>query len=62
MIIKKLSENIEKIEYRLFNEKRYIINVPISIKINLNIISASYLIKHHGVIFQSDMFMDKHII
>ena len=59
MIGNKLSVNPDKTEYLLFNSKN--INVPVSINLNLNTISPSECAKNLGVIFQSDMFMDKHI-
>ena len=37
------------------------VNVPASINLNLNTISPSEYAKNLGVIFQSDMSMDKHI-
>ena len=59
MIGNKLSVNPDKTEYLLFNSKN--INVPVSINLNLNTISPSECAKNLGVIFQSDMSMDKHI-
>ena len=59
MIGNKLSVNPDKTEYLLFNLKN--INVPVSINLNLNTISPSECAKILGVIFQSDMSMDKHI-
>ena len=59
MIGNKLSVNPDKTEYLLFNSKN--INVPVSINLNLNNISPSECAKNLGVIFQSDMSMDKHI-
>ena len=59
MIGNKLSVNPDKTEYLLFNSKN--INVPVSINLNLNIISPSESAKNLGVIFQSDMSVDKHI-
>ena len=59
MIGKKLSVNPDKTEYLLFNSKN--INVPVSINLNLNTISPCECAKNLGVIFQSDMSMDKHI-
>ena len=55
----KLSVNPDKTEYLLFNSKN--INVPVSINLNLNTISPSECAKNLGVIFQSDMSMEKHI-
>ena len=55
----KLSVNPDKTEYLLFNSKN--INVPVSINLNLNTISPSECAKNLGVIFQSDMSMDKHV-
>ena len=59
MIGNKLSVNPDKTEYLLFNSKN--INVPVSINLNLNTVSPSESAKNLGVIFQSDMSMDKHI-
>ena len=59
MIGNKLSVNPDKTEYLLFNLKN--INVPVSINLNINTISPSECAKNLGVIFQSDMSMDKHI-
>ena len=59
MIGNKLSVNPDKTEYLVFNSKN--INVPVSINLNLNTISPSECAKNLGVIFQSDMSMDKHI-
>ena len=59
MLGNKLSVNPDKTEYLLFNSKN--INVPVSINLNLNTISPSECAKNLGVIFQSDMSMDKHI-
>ena len=59
MIGNKLSVNPDKTEYLLFNSKN--INVPVSINLNSNTISPSECAKNLGVIFQSDMSMDKHI-
>ena len=59
MIGNKLSVNPDKTEYLLFNSKN--INVPVSINLNLNTISPSEYAQNLGVIFQSDMSMDKHI-
>ena len=59
MIGNKLSVNPDKTEYILFNSKN--INVPVSINLNLNTILPSECAKNLGVIFQSDMSMDKHI-
>ena len=59
MIGNKLSVNPDKTEYLLFNSKN--INVPVSINLNLNTISPSKCAKNLGLIFQSDMSMDKHI-
>ena len=55
----KLSVNPDRTEYLLFNSKN--INVSVSINLNLNTISPSECAKNLGVIFQSDMSMDKHI-
>ena len=60
MIGNKLSVNPDKTEYLLFNSKN--INVPVSINLNLNTISPSECAKNLGVIFQSDMSMDKRIL
>ena len=57
MIGNKLSVNPNKTEYFLFNSKN--INVPVSINLNLNTILPSKCAKNPGVIFQSDMSMDK---
>ena len=57
MIRNKLSVNLDKTEYLLFNLKN--INVPVSIIQILFLYSESA--KNLGVIFQSDMSMDKHI-
>ena len=56
----KLSLNPNKTKYLLFNPNN--VNLPINI-INLgsNTISPSDSAKNLGVIFQTDMFMDKHI-
>ena len=59
MIGNKLSVNPDRTEYLLFNSKN--INVPVSINLNLNTISPSEYAKNLGVIFLSDMSMDKHI-
>ena len=59
MIGNKLSVNPDKTEYLLFNSKN--VNVPVSINLNLNTISPSECAKNLGVIFQSDISMDKHI-
>ena len=59
MIGNKLSVNPDKTEYLLFNSKN--INVSASINLNLNTISLSECAKNLGVIFQSNMSMDKHI-
>ena len=48
-----------KTEYLLNNIKN--INVPVSIYLKLNTISPSKSAKNLGIIFQSDMLMDKHI-
>ena len=58
MIGNKLSVNPDKTDYLLFNSKN--INVPFSINLNLNTISPSECAKNLGVIFQSDMSVDKH--
>ena len=58
MIGNKLSVNPDKTEYLLFNSKN--ISVPVSINLNLNTISPSECAKYLGVIFQSDMSMNKH--
>ena len=60
MIGNKLSVNPDKTEYLLFNSKY--INVPVSINLNLNTISPSQSAKNLGIIFQSDISMDKHIL
>ena len=36
-------------------------NVPVSINLNLNTIAPSEFAKNLGIIFQSDISMDKHI-
>ena len=59
MIGNKLSVYPDKTEYLLFNSKN--INVPVNINLSLNTISPSEWAKNLGVIFQSDMSMDKHI-
>ena len=59
MIGNKLFVNPDKTEYLLFNSK--IINVPVSINLNLNTISPSESAKNLGVIFQFNISMDKHI-
>ena len=59
MIGNKLFINPDKTEYLLFNSKN--INDPVSINLNLNTISPSECAKNLGVIFQSDMSIDKHI-
>ena len=59
MIGNKLSVNPDKTDYLQFNSKN--INVLVSINLNLNTISPSECAKNLGVIFQSDMSMDKHI-
>ena len=59
MIGNKLSVNPDKTEYLLFNSKN--INVPVSINLNLNTILSSECAKNLGVIFQSNMSMDKQI-
>ena len=58
MIGNKLSVNPYKTEYFLFNSKN--INIPVSINPNLNTISPSECAQNLGIIFQSDMSMDKH--
>ena len=60
MISNKLSVNSNKTEYLLLNPKN--VNLPVNI-INLgsNTISPSGSTKNLGVIFQTDMSMDKHI-
>ena len=58
MIGNKLSVNPDKTEYLLLNSKN--ISVPVSINLNLNTISPRECAKNLGVIFQSDMSMDKY--
>ena len=60
MVANKLSVNPNKMEYLLFNPK-YFNNPNCSINIDSSIISPNNSAKNLGVIFQSDMSMDKHI-
>ena len=60
MTSNKLSVNPNKTEYLLFNPSN--INPPVNtINLDSNIISPSDSNKNFGVIFQTDMFLDKHI-
>ena len=59
MIGNKLSLNPDKTEYILFYLKN--INVPVSVNLNLSTISLSKSTKNLGLVFQSDLSMDKHI-
>ena len=59
MIGSKLSVNLDKTEYLQFNAKN--INIPVSINLNLNIISPNESAKNLCIIFQSDMSMDRYI-
>ena len=59
MTSNKLSVNPNKTEYILFNPSN--INPPVNtINLDSNIISPSDSAKNLGVIFQTDMFLDKH--
>ena len=60
MVANKLSVNPNKTEYLLFNPKN-LNNPNCSINIDSNIISPTNSAKNLGVVFQSDMSMDKHI-
>ena len=60
MIFNKLSVNPNKKEYPLFNPKHFN-NPNCNINIDSNIISPNDSAKNLGVIFRSDMSMDKHI-
>ena len=60
MVANKLSVNLIKTEYLLFNPKHFY-NLNCSINIDSNIISTNDSAKNLAVVFQSDMSMDKHI-
>ena len=60
MVAKKLYVNPYKTEYFLFNQQHFN-NPNCSINIDFNIISPNDSAKHLGVVFQSDMSVDKHI-
>ena len=60
MVAYKLFVNANKTEYLLFNPKHFD-NPNCSINIDSNIISPNNAAKNLGVIFQSDISMDKHI-
>ena len=60
MVANKLSVNPNKTEYLYFNPKN-LNNPNCSINIDSNIISSTNSAKNLGVVFQSDMSMDKHI-
>ena len=59
MVANKLYSNPKKTEYFLFNPKNF--NNPNCINIDYNIISPNNSANNHGVVFQSDMSVDKHI-
>ena len=60
MISNKLSVNPNKTEYLLFNPNN--VHLPVNnINLGSNTISLIDNAKYLGVIFQTDMFMDKHI-
>ena len=60
MVASKLSVNPNKTEYLLFNLKN-LNNPNCCISIDSNIISPINSAKNLGVVFQSDMSIDKHI-
>ena len=60
MVANKLSVNPNKTEYPLFNPKHFN-NPNCSINIDSNIISSNNSTKNLGVVFHSDISMDKHI-
>ena len=60
IVANKLSVNPNKMEYLLFNPKHFN-NQNCSININSNIILPNNSAKNLGVVFQSDVSMDKHI-
>ena len=57
----KLSANLNKIEYLLFNSKNINPQVINIINLDSDIISPSYSTKNLIVLFQSDMTLDNHI-
>ena len=60
MTSNKLSVNLIKTEYLLFNPN--VVNFPVNIiNIGSNTISLSYSAKNRGIIFQTVMSMNKHI-
>ena len=60
MTLNKLSVNPNKTDYLLFNPSN--ISPPVNaINLDYNIISYSNSAKSSDVIFQTDMFLDKHI-
>ena len=60
MILNKLSVNPNKTEYLPFDRSN--INPPVNtINLDSNIISPSDSAKNFGLIFQTDMSLDKHI-
>ena len=61
MVANKLSVNPNKTKYLLFNPK-YSKNPNLSIHIDSHIISPNDSAKNLGVVSQSDMSMDKHIL
>ena len=60
-MISKLFVNPNKIEYLLFNPNNVNLHVNIS-NLGSNTISPSDSVKNLGVIFQTDVSMDKHIL
>ena len=59
MVANKLCVNLNETEYLLFNPKHFY-NPNCSINIDSNIILPNDSAKNFGVVFQSDMSMDKH--
>ena len=59
MVANTLSVNPNTTEYFLFNPKHFD-DPNCSINIDSNIISPNDSAKNLGVVFQSDVFMDKH--
>ena len=59
MLLLFFNRHLNKTKYLLFNSKN--VKVPVSINLNLNIISPSEFAKNLAIIFHSDMSIDKHI-